>query len=90
MRDVPWFLWWDGVQITEEELGEKLRSPDPAERAIWAARVMREARYQDVWRYLSVSDIVRDWPRIAPNLGRARALWTSLIDGWRRDGLLGA
>lgn len=90
MRDVPWFLWWDGVQITEDELREKLRSRDPAERAIWASRIMRDARYQDVWTYLSVSDIVRDWPRIVSNLGRSRALWTSLIEGWRRDGLLGA
>lgn len=86
--EVPYFLWWDGVRIAEGELLEKLRSPDAIERGLWAGRVLREARYQDVWRFLSVKDIVRDWPIILRNLGRERRLWESLLDGWRRDGLL--
>ena len=49
---------------------------------------MREARYQEVWKYLSVEDIQRDWPHILRNLGRERKLWSWLLEGWRRDGLL--
>lgn len=88
MADVPYFLWWDGVRLSEDALREKLRSPNPAERGNWAGRIMREARYQDVWKYLVLEDVVRDWKYIVRNLGRERAFWTSLLEGWRRDGLL--
>jgi hypothetical protein len=88
MSEVPWFLWWDGVRISEEELREKLRSPDAAVRGAWAGRILREARFDDVWKFLSVAEIVRDWEPISRNLGRERARWTSLFEGWRRDGLI--
>lgn len=88
MNETPWFLWWDDVRISEAELREKLRSPNPVERGNWAGRIMREARYQEVWKYLSVEDIQRDWPHILRNLGRERKLWSWLLEGWRRDGLL--
>ena len=88
MDEVPWFLWWDGVRLTEAELRAKLRSENPVERGNWAGRVMREARYQDVWKYLTLEDILRDWPHVLRNLGRERTFWTWLIGEWRRDGLL--
>lgn len=88
MHEVPYFLWWDGTKVSEDELRAKLRSDDPAERAEWAGRVLREARYRDVWRYLSVDDVVRDWPRVKRHLGRKRAMWEMLLDGWRHDGFI--
>jgi hypothetical protein len=88
MTKVPSFLWWDDVRISEDELREKLRSPDPAERGTWAGRVLREGTLGDVWRFVSVQDILRDWPHIERNLGRRRAFWNYLLDGWRADGLI--
>ena len=85
---MPEFLWWDGVQVTADELRRHLHAPDAAERALWAGRILREARYQDVWTWLSLAEILRDWPLIRRNLGRRRAMWDSLLEGWRRDGLL--
>ncbi len=88
VSETPWFLWWDDVRIFEEEVREKLRSPDPVERGNWVGRIMREATLRDVWRFLSLREIQRDWPHIERNLGRRRAFWRYLLDGWRRDGLL--
>lgn len=88
MTKVPSFLWWDDARITEDELKEKLRSPDPAERGAWAGRVLREGTLRDVWRFVSVADILRDWRYIERNLGRRRAFWNYLLDGWRADGLI--
>lgn len=85
---MPYFLWWDGVELTAAELRERLRSPDPHVRAQWASRILREASYDEVWQYVSVRDIVRDWELIRRNLGRRRAQWEWLLDGWRQDGLL--
>lgn len=87
-RDRPYFLW--DVDVTEAELRERLKTPDPDARAQWEARVMREARYQDVWRYLSLADVLRDWEPIRRHLGRERGFWEFLLEGWREDGLLPA
>lgn len=88
MAEHPSFLWWDDVRISEDELRARLRSPDRVERATWAGRLLREAALRDVWRFVSVQDILRDWPAIERNLGRRRAFWKYLLDGWRSDGLI--
>jgi len=41
VRDRPYFLL--DVTITEAELRDRLRDPDPDTRAQWHARIMREA-----------------------------------------------
>jgi hypothetical protein len=82
----PYFLW--DQEITYRELRQKLQAADPDERALWMARVMREARYQDVWRLLRLRDVLALLPRIERHLGRMRAFWLWLIEGWRSDGLL--
>ncbi len=82
----PYFVWDE--PITMRDLRRKLASPDPDERALWMARVMREARYQDVWKLVRLADVLPLLSRIEPRLGRARAFWRWLIDGWREDGLV--
>ncbi len=88
MGESPRFLWWSDVRISEDELREKLRSRDPVERGTWAGRILREATLRDVWRFVSLGEILRDWPYIERNLGRRRAFWKYLLAGWRADGLL--
>jgi hypothetical protein len=82
----PYFLW--DQEITYAELRQKLASADPDERALWMARVMREARYQDVWKLLRLRDVLALLPRIDEHLGRSREFWHWLIEGWRADGLI--
>jgi hypothetical protein len=86
MSQKPYFLW--DVPIGEAELRERLHDGDPDTRAQWEARIMREARFDDVWRYVSLDDVLRDWKHIQRHLGRQRAFWEFLIQGWRDDGLL--
>jgi hypothetical protein len=82
----PYFVW--DVPMTVRELRRLIAHPDRSVRAMWMARVLREARYQDVWRFLSLDQVVEHYDRIRPHLGRARPLWDFLLEGWRRDGLL--
>ncbi len=84
----PYFLW--DVDVTEDELRERLKTPDPDARAQWEGRILREARYQDVWRYLTLADVLRDWEHIRRHLGRERRFWEFLLEGWRADGILPA
>ncbi len=81
-----YFVWDE--EITYRQLREHLSVEDPDDRAMWMARVMREARYRDVWRFVRLVDVLRMWPRIERHLGRMREFWNWLIEGWRADGLL--
>jgi len=82
----PYFIW--DRDITHLELRAKLQSADLDERALWMGRVMREARYQDVFKLLRLADVLTLLPRIDRHLGRTRAFWNWLIEGWRADGLI--
>lgn len=82
----PWFLW--DVDVTEDEFKARLQHEDPGIRAQWQGALLREAPYREVWRYVSLREVLANWALIQRHLGRKRAMWEWLIDGWRRDGLL--
>jgi len=86
MIDRPYFLW--DVPIAEQELRQRLVHEDVRIRAQWQGVVLREACYRDVWKYLSLAEIVRDWKHLERHLGRRRRFWQWLLQGWRDDGLL--
>jgi hypothetical protein len=88
VADRPYFAW--DVDVTEAELRDKLRCADADARAQWQGWVMAEARYRDVWRFLSLAEILRDWQHIRLHLGRKRVFWEFLLDGWRTQGLINA
>lgn len=84
----PWFLW--DVDVTEDELRQRLLDPDPKIRAQWQGVILREATFSETWRYVSLAEVVRDWEHIQRHLGRRRAFWEWILRGWREDGLISA
>ena len=70
------------------ELRERLHSADVSERLRLMTKLLREARDIDVWEFVTLSEVVELFPRIAPRLGRRRAFWEFLIEGWREDGII--
>lgn len=86
MQDKPWFLW--DVDTSDEEFRSRLRHPDPRIRAQWQGVLLREARFPEVWQYVTLDDVLRDWDHIRLHLGRRRQFWDWLLEGWRTDGLL--
>ncbi len=82
----PWFLW--DVDVSDALFRERLRDADPAVRAQWQGALLREATFTEVWRYITLAEVLRDWEHLRRHLGRRRAFWEFLLDGWRRDGLL--
>lgn len=57
-------------------------------RLILLAALMREARPEDVWTYVTPREVSDDLAELLPRLGRQRAFWKWLFEGWRRLGLL--
>lgn len=84
---IPYFNW--DAPVTNAEVRRSIREGTEGERLFWTARVMREAKYGDVWKYLSLrQDVLPRWPLIQARLGRRRAFWEFLIGRWQRDGLI--
>jgi hypothetical protein len=78
---VPYFLWDD--PMTTGELRRLLRETSNPERLRLLARIMREARDTEVWRYTSPAEVIAEWPRLSPFLGRRRGFWEFLLCRWK-------
>jgi hypothetical protein len=82
----PYFFWDEDLSI--RELKSVLRSEDREARLYYAAKVMREARYEDVWRFLSLRDAWECWSVMGSRLGRQTGFWAFLMSVWKRHGIV--
>ncbi|MBI5489003.1 MAG: hypothetical protein HY905_16840 [Deltaproteobacteria bacterium] len=82
----PYFVWDE--DLSNGEIRELLRSASEPERLRLLAKILREARDEHVWAYTTPEEVARLLPRLLPMLGRRRAFWVYLVEGWRADGLL--
>jgi hypothetical protein len=78
---------WDRPE-TAATLRAKLAdaaSPDWPRTAAW---LLREARVDQVWQFLTLRQIADSFPQLSPLLGRRRALWDYLLRAARELGRL--
>ena len=80
----PWFLWDEDLSV--RELRAILADEHHPRWRELAAKVMREARDDQVWLFLPVARVVARYSEIAPRLGRRRSFWDYILDAWRRHG----
>lgn len=76
----PYFLW--DTDVTLERFKKLLRSDDEAVRAHMLAKLMRQAKPDDVFTFVSLAEIGSLWPVIEDRLGRTREFWTWLLGEW--------
>ncbi|MGH9935500.1 MAG: hypothetical protein ACREAM_04585 [Blastocatellia bacterium] len=84
---IPYFLWDEPMTVAE--FRRRLVAASPAEQNRLLAKLLREARDTDVWKFTSPAEVWRRWPAIAGQTGRRRAFWEFILDRWRREGLIG-
>jgi hypothetical protein len=83
---VPYFLWDD--PMTMSELRARLDQGTEVERIGLLARIVREARDTEVWRFTSPAELIALWPGLSLRLGRRRAFWEFLLGRWQELGLV--
>jgi hypothetical protein len=83
---VPYFLWDE--PMTVQELRSRLRTASEPEQTRLLAKVLREARDTDVWRFTSPQDVWRRRSELYKYLGRRRAFWEFLLERWHKEGLI--
>lgn len=83
---VPYFLWDQPMTIAE--FRSRLETASPPERTRLLAKLLREAKDSDVWRFTTPASVVAQWEPLSRHLGRRRAFWEYLLGRWRDDGLI--
>lgn len=79
----PYFLW--DSQMTLTEFQAALADPDPQVSTYYLGKLMRQARPDDVFQFVSLGRIRRDWDACQRYLGNTRPMWAFLIRLWSRD-----
>ncbi len=87
LKAIPYFLWDEPMTVTE--FRRRLTAASPAEQNRLLAKLLREARDTDVWKFTTPTEVWQRWPLVAAQTGRRRAFWEFLFGHWQREGLIG-
>jgi hypothetical protein len=80
----PYFLW--DCDLTLEEFRRRLEDPDVEVRAYLVGKLMRQAKPDDVFTFVSPGVILDLWPRLVRYLGETRGFWTWIFEAWEAQG----
>lgn len=76
----PYFLW--DTDMTLEDFERRLQTSSREGRAYLVGKLMRQAKPDDVFTFVKVSEIVELWPTLERYLGRQRPFWLWLLGYW--------
>lgn len=79
-RGRPYFLW--DVDMTLDRFQELLRDGDEGVRLHLIAKLMRQAKPDDVFTFVSLERIAALWGQLEPRLGRMREPWAFWLKHW--------
>jgi hypothetical protein len=74
--DKPDFLWDE--TLSRDQLKRLLANGNEEERFYYAAKILREARFEEVWEYLTPVFFGRYWDKLRTRLGRKKQFWRFL------------
>jgi hypothetical protein len=77
----PYFLW--DVDWTDARFRAELAAADDALRVELVAKLMRQAKPDDVFEYVTLAEVERLWDDLVPRLGAQRAFWVWIVGQWR-------
>src|SRR6185295_6689431 len=77
----PYFLWDEDLTI--DVFRARLRDADPEVRAYYLGKLMRQAKPDDVFTFVTLAEITALFPLVTRYLGRSRDFWTWLLGCWK-------
>lgn len=80
----PYFL--GDTEMTLAEFRSSLEDPDPEVRAYLVGKLMRQAKPDDVFTFVSPQEILKLWPLLDRYLGNSRPFWKWLFESWEALG----
>jgi hypothetical protein len=82
----PYFLW--DMEMTLDELRERLSDRDAPERAYLLGKILRQAKPDDALQFVPAQEISDHWAELERYLGRTRDFWQWLIAEWSKRGII--
>ena len=80
MNTKPYFLW--DYDLTEADVARILGSNNMTEKSWITTRILESAKYEDIWRYLSLKDVKEIYPYL--NLKRPiKDAWDYALSVWK-------
>lgn len=75
----PYFLW--DYDLTYKQIYDILQGSNEVEKLWLVARIMTHAKFEDIWKYLTVDDILKVFPklRLTP---KAKQDWQRALNIW--------
>jgi hypothetical protein len=80
----PYFIW--DYDLTEDDVRAILRGDNEVEKAWLITRILEYARWEDIWRYLTLDDISKNLERLNFRRPQDRELWAYALKLWREHG----
>lgn len=77
----PYFLWDE--DLTLDGFRARLADRDPEVRAYYLGKLMRQAKPDDVFSFVTLHEITELFPLVLRYLGRSREFWTWLLGHWK-------
>jgi hypothetical protein len=79
------YFFWD-YSITSDKVRQILRSGSPSEKSWVISRILEYAKWEDIWRYLTVDDIQQNLEHLHFRRPQDRELWAYALDRWAHHG----
>lgn len=77
--NTPYFLW--DYDLTKDQIHAILHGSNEVEKHWLIGRVLTHAKFEDVWHYLTLEDIVRSFPNLRLPEKTKRA-WQRALNVW--------
>jgi hypothetical protein len=75
----PYFIWWD-QKLTVEDVREAIASTDNLYRRItYMSYVLNDAEFEDIWRFVTLNDVQKEFWRIRWRTETVRETWRKLL-----------
>ncbi len=79
----PYFIW--DYDLTEEDVRGILRGDNEHEKTQMMVRILESTRWDDIWKYLTLAQVMENWHLIRPRMRReVREVWDWALEVWQR------
>jgi hypothetical protein len=87
MSNVPYFIW--DYDLTVEDIHAILQGDNETKKAWLIARILESARYEDVWKFISLDELRRIFPKLKLK-PPVRAAWAFALQVWDSEPVNGS
>lgn len=75
----PYFLW--DYDLSENQIRKILHGNNEVEKLWLITRIITHAKFDDIWQYLTIEDIVRAFPKLRLPL-KSKQSWQHALNVW--------